>query len=502
MLPGACGSAPTPRSTAASRSLRYLLPLRDASSSAPPPSVELCDRPSLRAHAASPLVAFPRRTGQILRDSLYSCGQLKSKRADSTTAAVGSSRTSRCVLAKPRVRSAFLRLSCPPEEVPPACCRYRHLQRSPRRLSTGFQALEAASSFPSAGPFSEENRRPGSRRRRLASLRCPLSGSCSASFDSAPSAPSCSFSSVGLPCRRASCSSPCLCSLCRAGATGGQRWRALGTHTATRPLSTAAVDSVEGAARSVSASSSPSASSTSQKGPVLSATLRQAFPYVMPVFRPLHAIKQLPEAHESSARKALELRTLSVRLAHALLPPFSADTEELWCTYTRRLLGVPSVSSLKEDKRKGESRGDTEQPVGHGQAGQEVVVPVSLGLQIARLFASRNVILSESWRLLFGALDPVLVDLQRTTRRRGLQQQQPTQTGTERGMRDANEAALVSESEDAEGEQADKRSLEETIIRLCESANRVRHDWRWGIAALMDYAKRQLPLLDVSQAAR
>lgn len=200
----------------------------------------------------------------------------------------------------------------------------------------------------------------------------------------------------------------------------------------------------------------------------------------------------------SSPRKALELRTLSVRLAHALLPPFSSDTEELWCVYTRRLLVLPSASSAKEEKGKGETRKNAEQST--EQLGQgEPFIPVSLGLQTARLFASRNVTLSESWRLLFSALDPVLVDLQKARRRKGLEHE-VTKTG--RDMTDASGVFVGLRNEKMAGDQVDEENLEEVIIRLSETSNRVRHDWRWGTQALMDYAKRQLPLLDVSQAAR
>ncbi|PHJ22396.1 atp-dependent clp protease proteolytic protein [Cystoisospora suis] len=490
MLPVPCGSVSTPRGTVPS--LRYLLSICHASSSGPRPSVEPSGRPTV---LASSVLAFPARTEESPLAFLRSGCALEKTLLDSATSAARYWETLRFALAKSRGKSAA---SFGHEEFSPTS--FACVCDSRRRLSPTLvrKAPEMLSSLPPVCPFCRGAQGSGFQRCKLPGARSPLLNSSVPSFSNAFARPSYRRSLRDCSCRIPNRFLACSSSPCSPPQTVSQRRRVLGALTTTRALSTATVDSAGEAVRSPPTSASASASSGPQKGPVLAAHLRQSFPYVMPVFRPLQAIKQLPMTEGSSSRKALELRTLSVRLAHALLPPFSSDTEELWCIYTRRLLVSSSASSAKEEKRKGETRKNAQQS--GEQLGQgEAFIPVSLGLQIARLFASRNVTLSESWRLLFSALDWVLVDLQKARRREGLGHQ-VTKTG--RDMIDASGVSAGLKHEKMAGDQVDEGNMEEVIIRLSETSNRVRHDWRWGTQALVDYAKRELPLLDVSQAAR
>ncbi|KEP67709.1 UNVERIFIED_CONTAM: hypothetical protein HHA_227990 [Hammondia hammondi] len=233
----------------------------------------------------------------------------------------------------------------------------------------------------------------------------------------------------------------------------------------------------------------PSESRSRAQPPVLSRALRQTFPYVLPVIRPLQALAALPVWQQGTSPRSLELRSVSVRLAHAFMPPFSTETEELWCTYTRRLLTAPAASALASaDEKHMEQKSEKSRQ-------SPVQLSVDLGLQIARLFSSRNVVLAEAWKGLFASMDPLLREL------RQREERESAAAGRAMVSKDSATGAEAERKED--GEAADtKENFPGVLIKLCEAANRVRHEWTWGIEELMLYARRQLPALEAPEAAR
>ncbi|PFH35008.1 hypothetical protein BESB_058950 [Besnoitia besnoiti] len=280
---------------------------------------------------------------------------------------------------------------------------------------------------------------------------------------------------------------------CLAGAAQGQV-RAFSTAGADHGASSAAA---EGESPSGEASEQASASPAAARGqpPILSRAMRQAFPYVIPVFQPLQALSALPASHRGVSPKSVELRSVSVRLAHVLMPPFAPATEDLWSLYTRRLL-CESADASSASGREAEER--AERKTERGRKGG-VQLSVDLGLQISRLLSSRNVVLSEAWRALFASLDPLLDELR---------QREGTSAAAGRAMvsSEAGKQADGAEAQRNEGgagaRDTKENKFEDVLVKLCEAANLVRHEWTWGIEQLMNYSRRQMPLLEAPQAAR
>ncbi|KYK65064.1 putative ATP-dependent Clp protease proteolytic subunit,related protein [Toxoplasma gondii TgCatPRC2] len=240
------------------------------------------------------------------------------------------------------------------------------------------------------------------------------------------------------------------------------------------------------AEKGASSADIPSESRSRAQPPVLSRSLRQTFPYVLPVIRPLQALAALPVWQQGTSPRSLELRSVSVRLAHAFMPPFSTETEELWCAYTRRLLAGSALASADENHREQKSEKSRPNPV---------QLSVDLGLQIARLFASRNVVLAEAWKGLFASMDPLLRELR--------QREERESAAAARAMVSKDSAPGAGAEKREDGEATDtKERFPDVVLKLCEAANRVRHEWTWGTEELMLYARRQLPALEAPEAAR
>ncbi|CBZ54108.1 ATP-dependent Clp protease proteolytic subunit,related [Neospora caninum Liverpool] len=268
-----------------------------------------------------------------------------------------------------------------------------------------------------------------------------------------------------------------------------------------RAFSTAAAETSSVADSQASNASTPSQapSSSRSQSAVLSRSLRQAFPYVLPVFRPLQALAALPVWQQGTSPRSVELRSVSVRLAHALMPPFSTETEELWCTYTRRLLASPAAASATSF-----ASSEDEKHVEQSQKARRSPVQLSLdlGLQIARLLASRNVVVADAWKDLFASMDPLLGDMRQRQEER---QREVPSAAAGRAMvpKETAEDGDAAKGEGGEVAETDaKENFEDVLLKLCEASNRVRHEWVWGTEQLMLHARRQLPLMEAPEAAR